>query len=445
MSNWQYAGAIPTNPWRSAMSVPRKISLKTINKKVTLMQQPAEGLASLDRNSYAKSWDTLPQGNQKLQLSGKTLDITLSFSSSNAPTQFGIILRATSDLTQQTRVGYDFSTKKMFVDRRDSGNDGFDGTFANIYHAPLSAAADGKVTMQILLDWSSVEVFGGDGEVTLTTQIFPADSGADVLLFSTGGSTSGVTIEANILGSSWDGSEPPRSSSSSSIISTSTSSVISSLTSTSTPASTSPTCLCDCCPIPSSSQTTATATTFSTLTSATTTRTTASVTPTPPAVDFRPTFHFVPKQNWMNEPNGLIKIGSTWHLFFQHNPAGNFWGNMNWGHATSTDLIHWEHNPVAITNENGVQAFTGTSYYDAENSSGLGTSINPPYLAFYTGWFPDTTVQDQRLAYSLDQGVTWIKYQGNPIISKAQEAPHDVTGGLEIRDPKVFFYEPTGE
>ncbi|KFY05732.1 hypothetical protein V491_09044 [Pseudogymnoascus sp. VKM F-3775] len=118
---------------------------------------------------------------------------------------------------------------------------------------------------------------------------------------------------------------------------------------------------------------------------------------------------------------------------------------MNWGHATSTDLVHWEHKPIAIANENGVEAFTGTAYYDAANTSGLGTSTNPPYLAFFTGWFPDTTVQDQRLAYSLDEGATWIKYEGNPIISQADEAPHDTTGGLETRDPKVFFYEPTGK
>lgn len=66
------------------------------------------------------------------------------------------------------------------------------------------------------------------------------------------------------------------------------------------------------------------------------------------AEDFRPSFHFVPQQNWMNEPNGLIKIGSTWHLFFQHNPTGNFWGKLSWGHATSTNLITWKYLPVAL-------------------------------------------------------------------------------------------------
>jgi sucrose-6-phosphate hydrolase SacC (GH32 family) len=138
----------------------------------------------------------------------------------------------------------------------------------------------------------------------------------------------------------------------------------------------------------------------------------------------------------MNEPNGLIKIGSTWHLFFQHNPTGNFWRNLSCGHATSTDLVSWDHKPVAIPSANGIEAFTGTAYFDPRNLSGLGTSSNPPYLAFYTGYFPSTGAQDQRLAYSLDKGVTEIKYAGNPIIPQAQEEPHDVTKGLETRDPR---------
>ncbi|KAF9891676.1 hypothetical protein FE257_003688 [Aspergillus nanangensis] len=159
------------------------------------------------------------------------------------------------------------------------------------------------------------------------------------------------------------------------------------------------------------------------------------------AEDYRPQFHFVPEQNWMNEPNGLIKIDSMWHLFYQHNPTANVWGNLNWGHATSTDLLHWTHQPIAITSEDGIQAFTGTSYYDSENTSGLGTSQSAPFLAWYTGYRPSNGTQDQRLAYSLDRGMTWTKFPGNPVISAAQEAPHDITGGLETRDPKVFFHE----
>lgn len=159
--------------------------------------------------------------------------------------------------------------------------------------------------------------------------------------------------------------------------------------------------------------------------------------------DYRPIYHFTPDKNWMNEPNGLIKIESTWHLFYQHNPTANVWGNLNWGHATSTDLMHWSHEPVAIMNENGVEAFTGTACYDTNNTSGLGTLENPPYLAWFTGYTTASQSQDQRLAFSVDDGATWTKFDNNPVITLAQEAPHDITGGLETRDPKLFFHDQT--
>jgi sucrose-6-phosphate hydrolase SacC (GH32 family) len=423
MNNWQYATNIPTSPWRSMLSIPRKVSLKAINGWPTLIQQPVANWGALQTGTYSNALNTVAEGNQVIPLSGKSLDITLTFSDrdSASSSQFGVLLRATSGLAQQTRVGYDFGTKRMFVDRTKSGNVGFDGTFSNTYYAPLAPGSDGKVTMRILLDSSSVEVFGGQGEVTLSAQIFPQDTGIDVGLFSTGGSTSGVTIDAKMLGSAFDDPPPAGTSSTSS-------------TSTSRVSSTSTT--------PSTTLKTSVITTQSA--TATSTRTGVRPSATVP-VDFRPVFHFVPDQNWMNEPNGLIKIGSTYQLFFQHNPTGNFWGNLSWGHATSTDLVSWTHKPVAISSADGIQAFTGTAYFDEQNLSGLGSSSNPPYLAFYTGYFPSTGVQDQRLAYSLDQGVTWIKYSGNPIISKAQEEPHDVTKGLEIRDPKVFYHAPSSK
>jgi sucrose-6-phosphate hydrolase SacC (GH32 family) len=420
MNNWQYGGSIPTSPWRSMMSIPRKLSLKTVNGWLALIQQPVANWAALETGTYSIAPATVAEGYQPIPLSGKSLDITVTFSDRNSASaaQFGLLLRATSDRAQQTRIGYDFGTKSMFVDRTKSGNVGFDGTFSNTYYAPLAAGSDGKVTMRILLDSSSVEVFGGIGEVTLSAQIFPQDTGIDVGLFSTGGSTNGVTIDAKMLGSAFDGT--PTSSTSST----------------------------------STSRVGWTSTTFSTAlgtTVITTKSTSATSIPTnvkpsaPTPVDFRPVFHFVPDKNWMNEPNGLIKIGSMWHLFFQHNPNGNFWGDLSWGHATSTDLVAWTHKPVAIPSADGIQAFTGTAYFDAQNVSGLGSSSNPPYLAFYTGYFPSTGVQDQRLAYTLDQGTTWIKYAGNPIISRTQEAPHDTTGGLEIRDPKVFYHAPSSK
>ncbi|KAJ8126506.1 hypothetical protein O1611_g7129 [Lasiodiplodia mahajangana] len=204
MNNWQYAGVIPTAPWRSMMSTARKISLKTIGGRAVLIQQPMVDVASLQTKTYSSSFATVAEGNQLIPLSEKTLDITVTFSdraTGSSSSQFGIILRATSDLAQQTRIGYDFSTRRLFVDRSKSGNISFDGTFASTYYAPLEPASNSKVTMRILLDWSSVEVFGGQGEVAISAQIFPQDNGTDTRLFSSGGSTSDVTIDAKILGS----------------------------------------------------------------------------------------------------------------------------------------------------------------------------------------------------------------------------------------------------
>ncbi|KAF5244102.1 hypothetical protein FANTH_7857 [Fusarium anthophilum] len=124
----------------------------------------------------------------------------------------------------------------------------------------------------------------------------------------------------------------------------------------------------------------------------------------PKVDDFRPLYHFAPDQNCMNEPNDLIQIGSEWHFFSQHNPTGNFWGNLSWGHATSAGLVNWTHLRVTISSANGIQALTGTSDFDEENKPGLGTSEGLPYLAFYIEYFPNTEAQDQRLGYNLKQG-----------------------------------------
>jgi len=97
---------------------------------------------------------------------------------------------------------YDFTTKQAFVDRTKSGNSSFDASFASIYHAPL-AARNGQISLRILLDWSSVEVFGGLGESTITAQIFPSDAGTGVKLFSADTTTKNVRISAKTVASSW--------------------------------------------------------------------------------------------------------------------------------------------------------------------------------------------------------------------------------------------------
>jgi len=204
MNNWQYATEIPASPWHGAMAAPRHLSLKTVNQKTTLIQQPHENLRAIESNgSIASSWKKFAEGKKDLGSVGKTLDIELEFTSAGAK-EFGIVLQATSDWKQQTRVGYNFASKEIFVDRTESGDVTFDKTFASVYHAPLTPNSHGIVRLRILVDWSSVEVFGGEGEATLTAQIFPSRNATFAQLFSNGGSTKNVELGIHKVSSVWN-------------------------------------------------------------------------------------------------------------------------------------------------------------------------------------------------------------------------------------------------
>lgn len=170
---------------------------------------------------------------------------------------------------------------------------------------------------------------------------------------------------------------------------------------------------------------------------------------TPGEEPYRPAYHYTPERNWMNDPNGLVYHDGVYHLYYQHNPQAPVWGNMSWGHATSPDLVHWVEQPLAIAqtfNDQGQaieDIFSGSIVVDTENTSGLGTADNPPlvahYTSAYTGAHPTHPgIQAQSVAYSLDGGYTWEKYEGNPVLDR---------GSANFRDPKVFRYTSpeTGE
>jgi fructan beta-fructosidase len=146
--------------------------------------------------------------------------------------------------------------------------------------------------------------------------------------------------------------------------------------------------------------------------------------------NFRPQFHFSPAKNWCNDPNGLVYNNGIYHLFYQHNPFGNQWGHMTWAHATSKDLLHWKHLPIAISEENGIMIFSGTCVVDKNNTSGFGKKGKIPMVAVYTGHIENVN-QSQHIAYSLDDGVTWTKYTGNPVLDLNKK---------DFRDPKIFWY-----
>lgn len=161
----------------------------------------------------------------------------------------------------------------------------------------------------------------------------------------------------------------------------------------------------------------------------------------PYSEQYRPQFHFSPKTSWMNDPNGLVFYNDQYHLFYQYYPDSTVWGPMHWGHATSRDLTHWNHEPIALYPDSLGYIFSGSAVMDYRNTSGLGTEENPAMVAVFTYHNMDgeragrTDYQTQGIAFSLDQGSTWEKYRDNPVI--------DNPGIKDFRDPKVFWYEPS--
>ena len=151
-----------------------------------------------------------------------------------------------------------------------------------------------------------------------------------------------------------------------------------------------------------------------------------------PTESWRPSVHFSPKKNWTNDPNGLLFYKGEYHLFFQHNPKGNQWGNMSWGHAKSKDLLHWAELPVAIPNDSAF-IFSGCVVWDKMHASGLGDSKKDLLIAIYTADFPNTR-EEQHLAYSNDDGLTWTKYANNPVLN---------TNLKDFRDPNIIWHSPS--
>lgn len=147
---------------------------------------------------------------------------------------------------------------------------------------------------------------------------------------------------------------------------------------------------------------------------------------------FRPQVHFSPQQHWTNDPNGLVYFHGEYHLFFQYNPFGDEWGHMSWGHAVSTDLLHWHELPVAIAEQDGVMIFTGSVVVDRENTSGFCAEKTECLVAIYTGNGDKAhgNVQNQNIAYSRDNGRTWTRYAGNPVLDLHL---------ADFRDPSVSW------
>lgn len=151
----------------------------------------------------------------------------------------------------------------------------------------------------------------------------------------------------------------------------------------------------------------------------------------------RPQFHFTTQRGWINDPNGLVYFDGEYHLFYQHNPYEQDWENMHWGHAVSTDLVHWQQLPEALYPDELGTMFSGSAVIDYQNTAGYNKKDTPAMIALYTAASPDR--QTQCMAYSLDKGRTWNKYEKNPVIDSKEK-----WNSMDTRDPRIIWYEPSG-
>lgn len=155
---------------------------------------------------------------------------------------------------------------------------------------------------------------------------------------------------------------------------------------------------------------------------------------------YRPQYHFSPESNWMNDPNGMVFYNGEYHLFYQYHPNGTTWGPMHWGHAVSKDLVYWEHLPVGLAPDEHGMIFSGSAVVDWNDTSGFFEGKSGLVAIFtHADTYPDSDRPRQRqsLAYSKDNGRTWVKYEGNPVIQE-----ESIT---DFRDPKVFWHLETNQ
>jgi fructan beta-fructosidase len=153
----------------------------------------------------------------------------------------------------------------------------------------------------------------------------------------------------------------------------------------------------------------------------------------------RPQFHFSSRRGWLNDPNGMVYYKGQYHLFYQHNPYGWSWGNMTWGHAVSPDMVHWTELPDALHPDELGTMFSGSAVIDYNNTAGFKTGDEAPLVCVYTTAGGSNAMSKgkrftQSLAYSNDNGRSWVKYAGNPVLGHVQR---------RNRDPKVFWHLPT--
>lgn len=143
---------------------------------------------------------------------------------------------------------------------------------------------------------------------------------------------------------------------------------------------------------------------------------------------YRQVYHFTPDFGWTNDPNGMVYLDGEYHLAYQANPYGTKHYNMHWGNAVSKDLVHWNDLPFIVAPDELGAIYSGSSVVDKDNSAGFGKNA---IVAMYTS---ASQTQKQSIAYSTDNGRSFVKYEHNPVLFEESRQP-------DFRDPKLMPYK----
>ncbi|MBO1325119.1 glycoside hydrolase family 32 protein [Acetobacter sp. TBRC 12305] len=200
MNNWDYAQDVPTAPWRGQMTLPAELALKTLDGHPTLVQAPAQPYRDWLARQGMRTYPDRMVGRDRpwrAPFRGDVLDIRLTLRRGDG-TRAGLVVRQTPDGKTGTVISYDFTTADLIVDRGHSGDVGFSPKFSPVHIAHL-AAPGGVVSLHVVIDRCSVEVFANDGVLRMTDLVFPPADGTNVSLFSTAGSTRFSALRVTVL------------------------------------------------------------------------------------------------------------------------------------------------------------------------------------------------------------------------------------------------------
>ncbi len=205
MNNWQYANQVPTSPWRSAMSVPREVGLRTVDGRPQLVQQPVASLDTLETGQRQTESNTTITGERTLTKRGDVLDIRATLRPGSASRMgLKVLTNANGD---ETVVSYDVAAGTLSIDRTKSGAAAAAlAGFPGVHSAPV-ALRDGRLNLRILVDRSLVEVFAQGGERTIADQVYPTPGSDGLKVFAEGGAATLETLDIRELRTTWGAHE----------------------------------------------------------------------------------------------------------------------------------------------------------------------------------------------------------------------------------------------